>query len=159
MTLEELASSFGTHDYIIEKWVNNLQITQDEIVFALANLDKRQRFNLMLQKLRPAPYLLEHPELIAQIQTVDVEKIKALPEDVYLTHFKQLQEADKIDDEVNKRQFPYSSYDAQVFCTLRHVKSKSDIKFIKGMFARRISHHSYPKARQKLSALALKFAA
>lgn len=158
-TLQELASDFGTHDYCIESWVNNLKVSMAEIDFALTHFDKYQRRTIMSERLRPMPYLAEHPELINHVQRIGIENIKKLPESVYMTHLNQLKESDRIDDYINNRGFPYNSYDADVFCALRHSTSKVEIKFIKGMFGRSISHHSYPSAKRKLSTIALSFAA
>lgn len=157
-TLQEIAQAFGTHDHCIEYWVNQLKITANEIDFVLTHFDKRQRRTIMLECLRPMPYLVEHPELINHVQQIGVDNIKNLPESVYIAHLAQLKEADSINDTINKRSFPYNSYDAEVFCALRHSTKKIDIKFIKGMFGRSISHHSYPDAKQKLSTIALSFA-
>lgn len=154
-SLQQLALDFGTHEHSIESWLNNLKINENEIEFALNNFNKYQRRTIMIQKLRPMPYLVEHPELIDHVQRIGADKIKNLPEPVYITHLQQLKESDRISDKINNRSFPYNDYDAEIFCTLRHVTKKTDITFIKKMFGRSISHHSYPEAKRKLSKLAL----
>jgi hypothetical protein len=159
LSLQQLASEFGTHDYCIESWINNLKVSKTEIDFALNHFDKYQRRTIMSEKLRPMPYLVEHSELINHVQRIGVDNIKNLPESVYIDHLEQLKESDRIDNKVNNRGFPYSSYDAEVFCALRHSTKKADVKFIKGMFGRSISHHSYPGAKRKLSTMSLSFAA
>jgi len=153
-SIEELASAFGTHNNCIRLWIDLLGITESEIEFSLDNFNQRQRKTMMQEYLRPSKYMLLHPELINHVQCVEVELIKALPEPVYLAHLAQLKVADKINDEINKRQHPYNNYDAQVFCVLRHVTKKNYISFVKMMFHRKISHSTYPAARNKLKALA-----
>jgi hypothetical protein len=158
-TFQELAKDFGTHDYCIESWINGLKITATEIDFALSHFDKYQRRTIMSEKFRPVPYLVEYPELINNVQRIGIDNIKKLPESVYMAHLEQLKESDRLDDSINNRAFPYNSYDAEVFCTLRHSTKKTDVKFIKGMYGRSIGHHSYPGAKRKLSTMALSFAA
>ena len=159
MTLQQLASAFGTHDYCIESWINNLKLSKAEIDLALNQLDKMQRRTIMVEKLRPMPYLVEHPELINHVQRIGVDNVKALPVSVYEAHLEQLKESDRIDDNINKRSFPYNSYDAEVFIALRHSTKKADIKFVKEMLGRSISHYSYPGAKRKLCLLAKSLAA
>lgn len=149
--INKLAELFGTHNHCIQLWIDNLNITEDEIEFAIVNFTKAQRFKFITEYIRPSEYLLDHPELIDHVQRIGVDNIKSLPESVFLQHLEQLQNADRIGDLINKRSFPYNDYDAQVFLGLRHAENTSDIKFIKRMFGRSISHHTYPNARQKLN--------
>jgi len=158
-SVQELAKAFGTHDHYIELWINKMKITKEEIEFALSNFDKHQRRRLMQEYIRPEQYLVEHPGLINHVQTMDIAMIKELPEQVFMTHLEQLQKSDNINDEINDRSFPYNSYDAEIFTTLRFLTKTADIKFIKGMFTRSISHSAYPKAKQKLTQLAQQCAA
>lgn len=157
-SLQELANKFGTHDYCIESWVLSLNIVEAEIDFALAHFDKNQRRSIMTHSMRPAPYLKEHPELIEYVQRIGVDNIKALPQDVFEAHLKQLKIADSIDDEVNKRAYPYNSYDAHVFNSYRHATKKTDITFIERLYGRSISHHSYRAAMDKLRVLSRQLA-
>jgi hypothetical protein len=158
-SLQELASEFGTHDYCIESWINKLKVTKAEIDFALTHFDKSQRRTIMSEYFRPMAYLAKHTELINHVQRIGVENIKNLPEAVYLAHLEQLKESDRIDDCINNRSNPYNSYDAEVFCALRHSTKKAEIRFVQGMFGRSISHHSYTNAKRKLSVMVLSFAA
>ena len=153
LSIQELASEFGTHEHCIESWINSLKITEREINFALNHFTKAQRRTIMIDWIRPAQYLVEHNELINHVQRIGVDAIKALPVNVYEEHLAQLKVADRVKDEINNRSFPYNDYDAEVFCTLRHAKKKTDINFIKKMFGRSISHHSYPAAKRKLTAM------
>ncbi|MDC8832844.1 hypothetical protein [Alteromonas gilva] len=159
LSLQELASEFGTHDHCLESWMSSLSITDNEIAFALAQFTKDQRRTIIIECIRPAQYLVDHPELINHVQRIGVDAIKALPVNVYEAHLAQLKETDQINNSINLRRFPYQDYDAEVFCTLRHAKKKTDIDFIKKMFGRSISHHSYPAAKRKLTAMALQFMA
>jgi hypothetical protein len=152
--LKEIAAAFGTHDYCIERWVNSLSITNDDIEFALTYFDKRQRFNILCKCLRPTEYLVEHPELISYIYEIDADVIKALPDDIFRKHHSALLLADKVLSERNQKVYPYNDYNAEAFCALRYATKKTDISFIKRMYVRSISHPSYPKARQKLTGLA-----
>lgn len=149
--LKALAAEFGTHEHCIELWLEKLNITNEEISFALSNFDKRQRFNFISRTIRPMDYLIKHPELLQHPQTLGIEVIQSLPKKVYEQHLEQLKIADKTVDAINKRSFPYNEYDAQVFAGLYHFKKKADITFIRRMFGRKISHSSYPKAKQKLA--------
>jgi len=158
-TIEQLAKEFGTHDHYINLWITSLNITEEEISFSLASLDKMQRRTLMSEYLRPLPYLIEYPQLLNSVGYIDTDTIKSLPESIYNLHLEQLKIADSINDKINNRTYPYQSYDAEVFCTLRNSRKTTEISFIKKMFTRSISHHSYPKAKQKLRELTLSFAA
>ncbi len=158
MDMNELATSFGTHTHCIERWINTLNISQDEIAFTIENFVKSQRRSIMVKKLRPAQYLVDHSELIEHVQQIPLEVIKAIPEDVYLAHLSALEIADRNDDKINNRTFPYNSYDAEVFKAYRHLTKQADIKFVRRMFGRSISHHSYRAAKQKLSLLVKGFA-
>lgn len=152
-SIQNLASEFGTHDDCIENWINNLKIVQDELVFALEHFNKAQRRRIMTEKLRPAAYLIDHPELINHVQHIGEDFIKSLPKNVFEQHLEALKVADAIDDKINNRSYPYHSYDADVFTALRHSTKRTDITFVRRLFTRSISHHSYSSAIAKLSAL------
>ena len=150
LAIETLASAFGTHVHCIESWIQRLSITEQEIEFAMTNFNERERFDIFSQYIRPAQYLVENKELLKWVTGLSAETIKTLPESVFSAHLNQLIESDRLDDIKTNRTFPYNSYDAEVFTALRFAKKQSDIKFVKGMAYRKISHSSYPKARQKL---------
>ncbi len=153
-TLATTAKLFKTHEHVIEKWINELNITTADLELAYAVFSPEERHRLMLNRLKPAAYLVDYPALINHSQRVGVENIKALPEAIYEAHLAQLIRADEIGNKTNNRTFPYQDYNAQVFSALRKATKKEDIVFIRKMFARKISHHTYPAAKAKLRAMA-----
>lgn len=156
-SLQEIAAQFGTHDRCIENWVNLLQITADDIEFAINHFTREQRREIMCLYIRPKAYLREFPSLVNHVQRIGVEVIKGLPESIYKQHLAQLELSDHIKNDINKRKFPYHEYDSEVFCAFRHATKKSDIVFIKKMFGRSIRHSSYPNAKRKLSIMARQY--
>lgn len=146
----ELTEAFGVNFHCLLQWVESLSITDREITFALANFNKSERRNLVIEYLRPAPYLLGYPELLNHVQKIGVSTIKSLPVDVYSQHLLSLCEADSVRDTINNRTFPDNNYDAQVFSSLRHCNKKADIEFVNRMFTLSISHNSYYDAKVKL---------
>ena len=154
-SFEAIASEFGTHAHCIERWVVNLDIKEEDIELALSGFTKRQRHSMMIEYLKPSQLLIDNAELINHVQRVPLEVIKGLSESDFEEHLSALKNADNISDRLNKRAFPYNSYDSEVLLSLRKATKKGDLKFIRQMFVRKISHHSYPKARVKLRELAL----
>jgi hypothetical protein len=147
---EQMASQFNTHDHYFEEWVEKLRVSEDEILYALNCLNKNARFKLICKHLKPMSYLADYPDLLKSVHEMDANAVKALPENIFQLHLAQLTVADAFDDARSKRHYPYQSYDAQAFYGLRVLNKKTDLKFIKQMFVRSISHHAYPSAMDKL---------
>ncbi len=150
LTIEQLAIEFGTHNHCIEIWMNELQISEKEIEFTLEHFGREQRRSIMNAKIRPMLYLVEYPWLIEHPNRMVLQDIKDLPSNVYKMHLDQLKLADKIDDKLSRRTFPYNEYTAEVFFAFRNLTKKTELDFVRKMFARSISHSSYPAAKLKL---------
>jgi len=152
--MQQLANEFGTSVKNLESWINHLKISKTEIDFALNNFDESKRYKLIACRIRPMRYLLDSPELINHFHMISEDDVKNLSESVFIAHWEQLKKADRIDNEVNGRSYPYDSYDAQILFTLRYLTKKTDVKFVFKMLSRKTKHHSYPSARAKLSKMA-----
>lgn len=150
VNVRELSSQFGTHENYFEQWVLELQISSEEINYAIEIFDKRTRFKIVSGHLKPSSYLIDYPFLLGQMHTMEVDLIQSLPDSVYSQHLTQLKRADNINNRIRNRSFPYQDYYAEAFCAIRHLKTKSELMFVRGMFTRSISHHSYVAAKQKL---------
>lgn len=156
MKIEELAKMFQTHLDYFEKWIANLGITNEDIEYALKNFSKRQRFSLVVDNLKPLRYLVDYPFLLSNVHAMNVEDIKRLKPSVFSEHHGQLRFADDLWNTKNNRALPYQQYNAEAFYVLRHTSLKADIKFVQKLFRRSISHHTYPKAKEKLRFLVSK---
>ncbi len=152
--LLELAAEFGTHEHCIEKWLLNLEITEDEINLALTKLAKPQRRSMMINYLKPTQFIIDRPELIEHSQRIALETIKDMNESDFEEYLSLVSNADYVKNRINGHSFPYNSYCSFVLLALRKATKKADIKFIRGMFGRKISHHSYPYARKRLEQMA-----
>lgn len=145
-----LAKQFNTHAHCFIEWVDTLLITQAQIEYALAMFDKRQRFELICRKFQPQDYFIDYPLLLKPVWEMSGSDVKGLQPSIYSAHLSQLRQADDIDDKTSGRAFPYQQYDADAFIALRNITKKADEKFVRQLFRRSISHHTYPAAKQKL---------
>jgi hypothetical protein len=143
ISIQDIVDKTRVNEETITSWLQKHQVTQNIIENAYSEMTEACFRNMITNDFKPESYLFHYPQLSQYVFHIKDNEIKSIPFTVFLKHLENLKQSCESNDiRIN------------AFIILYLAKKKSELKFCRSMFVRRISHYSYESAKAKFNSLA-----